>query len=306
MRILFMGTPPFAASVMEALAARHDVCALVCQPDRKVGRKAVLTAPASKQAAMARGVPVLQPLTLKGSQVLRDFAGHAPEIIVVVAYGRLLPRAVLDLAPFGCLNLHASLLPEYRGAAPLQHALLNGADMTGLSVMRLDEGVDTGDILRQQPMAIGRRDDIQNLYAKAAEMGSVMLLDALDDIEKGSAAYTPQRESGVSYAPALTRRDGLVDFACMTGREIDCRVRALCQWPVAYFEQPDGHVKIHRAEDVEGSGRPGEVLGLDPLVIACARDAIRLDSVTPMGRRTMGGQQYAAGRRLKKGTNILV
>jgi len=223
---------------------------------------------------------------------------------VVVAYGKILPPAVLALPRHGCVNLHASLLPRYRGAAPLQYALMSGDDRTGLTVMRMDEGLDTGDILLQEPMTIGPKDDIRSLFARSAANGARLLLEAIALIEQGKAVYTPQDDALASTAPALTRESGLVDFASMNARMIDCRVRALCEWPTAYFQSGTSRVKIHRCEPVDADARPGVVLACDPLTIGCREGALVLASVTPEGRKTMTGAQYGVGLRLRAGDSF--
>ena len=300
-----MGSPPIAAEELELLAGQHEICGVVCQPDKPVGRHAVLTAPESKVTATALGIPVFQPDNLKDERVIQWISGHCAQLIVVVAYGKILPRALLELPRYGCINLHASLLPKYRGAAPLQHALLNGDSETGLSIMKLVEGMDTGPVLLQRSMPIGEEDDIDDLFRRAAQLGGQMILEAIQKIEQGTAQYTEQDESLASYAPALTKNSGWLDFTGMADLSVSCAVRALCRWPVAYFLHEQSHVKVHKAKAVGGSGLPGEVLQINPLIVACKQGAVRIDSVTPEGRKTMSGTQYATGLRIKKGQNIL-
>jgi methionyl-tRNA formyltransferase len=299
MRILFMGTPQIAAKILRRLAEKQEVCGLFCQPDRPVGRRGALTPPPAKMAAAELGIPVFQPEKLRDGAAAALVRELGPELIAVVAYGRILPGEILDIPRYGCVNMHASLLPKYRGASPLQHALLNGDPYTGVTAMMMDEGLDTGDILASRRLDITDADDADSMYARAAETGSELLFGVISDILGGALKRTPQ-EGEASFAPPLTKEMGRFSFSD-SARDIFNKVRALCRWPVAFFTLDGAKVKVHGAGFSGMSGRPGEVLSLNPLTVAANGGAVELISVTPEGRRTMSGRDFAAGRRIGRG-----
>lgn len=301
MRILFMGTPDIAAESLAAiLAAGHDVCGVFTREDKPVGRKQVLTAPPVKQLALEHGLQVYQPKTLRDGKAEEIIRGLAPELVVVVAYGRILPAEVLALPKLGCINLHVSLLPRYRGAAPIQHAVLNGDAETGITIMYMDEGLDTGDIITVAPVAIGEDETAGEVFDKVSALGAKTLVETIALLGAGKAARTPQQHENATFAPPLDKAMGLFDFE-RPAPALHNLIRGLSPWPIAYFMQDGKKVKVTRSHKSELSGRPGEVLATKPLTVACAEGALELLEVVPEGKRPMQGFEWAAGRRLKAG-----
>lgn len=299
-----MGTPDIAADMLRRIAPAHDVCGVFCQPDKPAGRSAAVTPPPVKIAAVALGIPVYQPVKMKDRSAAALVRELAPDIIVVVAYGRLLPKEILDIPPMGCVNIHVSLLPRYRGAAPVQHALLAGETQTGVSAMYMDEGLDTGDIIAQIPIDISEDDDAWTLFARSAQVGGQLLEETLCDIENGAARRTPQNAEKATYAPPLKKEMGLFDFNG-DAREIVNKVRALCLWPAAWFVRGGKTVKVLEARYSALCGAPGEVLSTRPLTVAAKNGAVVLLQVKPEGKRLMSGRDYAMGQRIKE-TQFLV
>lgn len=301
MRILFMGTPEIAAAMLCELAKYHEVCAVFCQPDKPVGRKAVITPPPVKVSAQRLGIPVYQPVRLRDGSAAELVRSLAPEMIAVVAYGRILPKEILEIPPRGCVNIHASLLPQYRGAAPVQYALLNGEQKTGVTAMYMDEGLDTGDIISVKEIPITDEDDANTLFDKVAQCGARLLRETADAIEAGTASRTPQPQEGVSFAPPFDKQSGRFSWQ-EDARSIFNKARALCIWPNACFIQGGRRVKLMQARPVEDrDGKPGEVLSLDPLIVAAGEGAVQLDAVKPEGSRQMTGREWSLGLRLKIG-----
>lgn len=304
MRILFMGTPEIAAASLEALyAAGHDVCGVFTRQDKPVGRKQVLTAPPVKQVALAHGTPVYQPQTLRDGQAERDIRALAPQLIVVVAYGRILPKEILALPPKGCINLHVSLLPKYRGAAPVQWAVLNGDTETGVTIMQLDEGLDTGDILKVQPIPIGPEETSGEVFQKVTQVGAETLLACIREIEQGAAKPVPQDHTRATLAPPLDKGMAQFDF-CGDAVRLHDLVRGMNPWPVAYFICEGKKVKVLQSRLAAGSGAPGTVLATKPLTIACQSGALELLTLVPEGKKPMDGTAWAAGRRLRAGDSL--
>ena len=303
MRILFMGTPDIAAQSLSAILAqgRHTVCAVFTREDKPVGRKQVLTAPPVKTLAQAHGIPVYQPRTLRTPEAAQTVREFAPDIIVVVAYGRILPGEILSIPPHGAVNLHVSLLPKYRGAAPVQWSVINGDKRTGVTIMQLDEGLDTGDILRVAPVDIGEEETSGELFERVSALGAQTLLQSLDDIEQGRAQPVPQDHALATLAPPLTKEMALFSFE-RDARSLHDLIRGLNPWPVAYFVHGGKKIKVLAARlDEQAKGRPGEVLCTKPLTVACGSGALTLVQVVPEGSRAMDGAAWAAGRRLRAG-----
>ncbi len=304
MRILFMGTPDIAAESLQALvAAGHEICGVFTREDKPVGRKQVLTAPPVKQLALQHNIPVFQPKTLRDGccdGIIRDLA---PELIVVVAYGRLLPKSVLDIPVHGCVNLHVSLLPKYRGAAPIQWAVLNGDPQTGVTIMRLDEGMDTGDIIRVQPVDIGENETSGELFDRISTLGAQVLCETVLTVADGSATYTPQQHDKATIAPPLTKEMSELSFEG-DAEKLHNQVRGLNPWPVASFIFEGKRIKVLRTVKTELSGQPGQILSLKPLIIGCGTGALCLEEVVPEGSRPMSGEVWAMGRRFAVGDKI--
>ena len=306
MKILFMGTPDIAAESLEALIeAGHEICAVFTRRDKPVGRKQILTAPPVKQLAEQHGIPVYQPRTLRdgsSDDVIRELA---PDIIVVVAYGCIIPPQLLHVAPYGCINLHVSLLPKYRGSAPIQWAVLNGDERTGVSIMQLDEGLDTGDVLMVEPVEIDPEETSGQLFDRVSALGAKTLVTALEKLQAGQLTPVPQQHELASLAPPLNKDMARFDFTQDAGH-IHNWVRGMNPWPVAWFEQDGKRIQVlecHIAKETR-SAAPGTVLALKPLTIAAENGAVELLTVTPEGGKPMAGTAWAAGRRLKVGDSL--
>ena len=302
MRIVFMGTPDIAASCLEALyAAGHDICAVYTRRDKPVGRKQVLTPPPVKQVALAHGTPVFQPRTLRDGGENANLQALAPDLIVVVAYGCILPQAVLDIPKFGCINLHVSLLPKYRGSAPVQWAVLNGDAETGVSIMQMDAGLDTGDVLACEKVAIGPEETSGELFDRVTAVGARVLCETLPRIAAGTLTPTPQDHAAATMAPMLTKE--LAQFRWEeSAAHIHNWVRGMNPWPAAWFVTGGGRkVKVLECRVAAQSGAPGQVLALKPLTVACGEGAVQLLRVVPEGSRPMEGSAFAAGLRLQVG-----
>ena len=306
MRILFMGTPDIAAQSLEALyAAGHEICGVFTREDKPVGRKQVLTAPPVKQLALAHGTPVYQPRTLRDGKAAEDICALAPELIVVVAYGRILPPEVLAIPPKGCINLHVSLLPKYRGSAPIQWAVIHGDKTTGVTIMQLDEGLDTGDILMVQPVDIGPEETSGQLFDRVAAVGAETLCRCIEEIAAGRAVPTPQDHEKATLAPPLTKEMARFAFE-QPAQVIHDQVRGMNPWPAAYFECEGKKVKVLDSRVHPGEeAAPGTVLSTKPLVVQCGASALELCQVVPEGKKPMEGTAWAAGRRLKTGMPVV-
>ena len=304
MRIVFMGTPDIAARCLEAVIdAVQDACGVFTRADKPVGRKQILTAPPVKQVALAHNIPVYQPATLRDGKAAEILRQLAPELCVVVAYGRILPPEVLAIPEKGCINLHVSLLPQYRGSAPVQWSVLNGDKETGVTIMQLDEGLDTGDILKVAPIAIGENETSGELFERVTALGAETLLACMEEIAQGKAQPVPQDHDKATLAPPLKKE--MAEFAFdRPAQDLHNLVRGMNPWPVAYFIHEGKKVKVLRSRLVSGSGRPGQILAIKPLTVACAEGALALDEVVPEGKRPMEGSAWAAGRRFAVGDSL--
>ena len=303
MNIVFMGTPDIAAASLAALlAAGHRVAAVYTRPDKPVGRKQALTAPPVKRLALENGIPVQQPLTLRDETAAGTLAAYEPDVAVVVAYGLLLPPAILRVPKHGCVNMHVSLLPKYRGAAPVQRAIINGELESGVSVMQLDEGLDTGPVYTARRIAIGENDTAGEVLAAAAEEGAALLCETLPGIAAGSLSPAPQTGES-SYAPPLKKSDGAFCFTA-PAQALHNLARGCNPWPYAAFQCGGKTVKAITTRLRDGTGAPGTILSTKPLVVACAGGALELAEVLPEGSSRMAGTQWAAGRRFAPGDVI--
>lgn len=306
MKILFMGTPDIAAESLEALLqAGHEICAVFTRRDKPVGRKQILTAPPVKQLAEQHGIPVYQPRTLRdgsSDDLIRDLA---PEIIVVVAYGCIIPPQLLHVAKYGCINLHVSLLPQYRGAAPIQWAVLHGDAQTGVSIMQLDEGLDTGDVLMVEPVDIEPEETSGQLFDRVSAIGAKTLVKALEKLQAGELHPQPQDHAKATLAPPLNKEMAQFTFT-QEAAQIHNWVRGMNPWPVAWFEQNGKRIKVLecRVAENESGALPDTVVSLKPLTIAAGSGAVALLTVTPEGGKPMAGTAWAAGRRLKVGDSL--
>lgn len=297
-RVVFMGTPEFAVPSLRALLQHAHVVGVVTQPDRPAGRGQKLSESPVKQTAQAAGVPLIQPQTLHDPAALAQLAAWQPDLIVVAAFGQILKPAVLELPPFGCLNVHASLLPRWRGAAPVAAAIAAGDSETGVTLMRMDAGLDTGPLLAKSSEPIRPDDTTATLTARLAQRGADLLIENLAAYLAG--ALTPQLQDNTlaTYAPQLRKEDGHLDFT-RSAVELERRVRALTPWPGAFALWKGQPVKVLRAALAEGvSGKPGEVLPhTEGVAVACAEGALRLLEIQPAGKRAMPAGDFARGAR---------
>lgn len=308
MRIVFMGTPDYSVKTLEALiAAKHDIVGVFAQPDKPVGRKHILTAPPVKVCAENHGIPVYQPNTLKNGEAADIIKRLSPDIIVVVAYGKILPQEILDIPKYGCINGHASLLPRYRGASPIQWCIVCGETETGVTVMQMDSGMDTGDILKTEKTEIGGEETADELFERLSVISAQLTVRTLDDIENGTVIPVKQDEEKATYAPIIKKEMALIDFKNMTEDEVHNAVRGYYSWPCAYFFFDNKRIKIIKAVCAGKSGNtPGTVVkSNDELVIACKDGGlISLLTVQPEGSKPMSAKQMLCGRPIAVGTVI--
>ncbi|MDO5602165.1 MAG: methionyl-tRNA formyltransferase [Oscillospiraceae bacterium] len=300
MRILFMGTPDIAAESLAALLeAGHEICGVYTRRDKPVGRRQILTPPPVKLAAERAGLRVFQPKNLREGAA-EEIRALAPELIVVVAYGCILPKEILELPQYGCINLHVSLLPKYRGAAPVQWAVINGDKETGVTIMYMDEGLDTGDVIRTETVPIGAEETSGELFERVSRIGAKVLCETVETLQNGTAVRTPQKEELASWAPPLTREMGEMDLTSAADKLHDL-VRGLSPWPGAYLTQQGKKLKVLQCRVADKNGQPGEILSLKPLTVACGEKALELLTVVPEGKKAMEGTAFAAGRRFQTG-----
>jgi len=290
-----MGSPDFAVPVLTALAGAYPLAGVITQPDRPAGRGLTLVPPPVKEAAQALGIPVLQPEKLRAPEALSRLRAWSPDLIVVAAFGQILRPEVLELPPYGCLNVHASLLPRWRGAAPIQAALLAGDAETGISIMKMDPGVDTGPVLSQRALPIGARDTAGDLFDRLAPLGADLLLETLPHYLDGKLQPHPQENELATYAPMLKREDGLLDFT-RPAEELTRRVRAFHPWPGTRMRWVGGELKVRRARPEPGKAAPGETLVSQGWpAVGTADGLLILEEVQPAGKKPMPGKAFLAG-----------
>lgn len=300
-----MGSPDFAVPCLEALvAAGHEIALVVTQPDKPAGRGGAMTAPAVKRCALALGLPILQPRSVRPPEVAATLAATGAELGVVVAYGKILPPAVLTAFPRGCINVHGSLLPAYRGAAPIQWAVLDDRPETGVTIMQLDEGMDTGPMLLTRTVAIGPRETAGELFARLAPLGAAALVDAIAGLAAGTVTATPQPAEGASHARILDKRDGAIDFA-RPCRAVAAHIRGVDPWPGAIAGRGAETVKLHGAIATPGpvTAAPGTVVAIDDdgAQIATVDGVVTVEALQLPGRKRLRARDLANGRQLAVG-----
>jgi methionyl-tRNA formyltransferase len=306
LRVVFMGTPDFAVPCLDRLVADgHEVAAVVTQPDRPKGRGQKLAPSPVKEAAAGYGLPVLQPEKIRAADFQAAMAALAPEVIVVVAFGQFLPKALLELPRLGCVNVHASLLPRYRGAAPIHWAVMNGETTTGVTTMYMDIGMDTGDMILTAEVAIGPDDTTGEVHDRLKALGAEVLSDTLARLADGTAPRTPQDGAAATYAPLLTRAVERIDWT-RPAAAVHNQVRGLSPWPGAYCLHAGRTFKVWRSElaaPASGGGQPGRVVAADDAgaVVLTGTGAVRLTEVQPENRRRMGMGEYIRGYGLTVG-----
>jgi methionyl-tRNA formyltransferase len=303
MRVVFMGSPDFAVPALEAVRTAHEVALVVTQPDKPAGRGKKLAAPAVKVAALAAGLEVAQPKSARDPQFVNTLRATDADIGIVVAYGKILPLAVLEAFPHGCVNIHGSLLPKYRGAAPIQRAVIDGESQTGVTIMKLDEGMDTGPMLLVRTLPIGDNDTAGEVFERLAPLGAKALLDALEQIAAGESVETPQDDSKASHAPMLAKSEGQVDFT-RPATVVHNLIRGVDPWPGAYTMLGDKRLKLIGSKIGKDQGRPGEVVAVDSdgMTIACEEGAVTIREVQAPGKKRMSAADFARGHQLAVGT----
>lgn len=309
-----MGSPEFAVPCLRALAIHHEVVLVVSQPDKPAGRGGHVKPPAVKIAAAECGLPVIQPASARNGELEQALAQSGAELGVVVAYGKILPRSVLQVLPRGCINVHASLLPKYRGAAPVQWAVIAGERETGISMMQLDEGLDTGPVLLQRVVAIDEMATAGEVATVLAPIGADAALEAIARLSDGTARFSPQDDSQATHARILTKADGVIDFS-QPASAVAARIRGVDPWPGAQAHlagTASSHVqlvKLFRAASVElgGDARPGTIVDISNqgARIACCPGAVTIREIQVAGRKRMSAQQLAAGRGIKVGDTLI-
>ena len=300
MRVVFMGTPDIAATCLKRIIADgFDVVGVYTQPDRPKGRGMKMVASPVKEVALANGLPVFQPENFRADETVEQLRALRPDVAAVVAYGRILPQRVLDIAPKGFINIHASLLPQYRGSAPYQWAVLDGQKETGVTAMYLIREMDAGDLIDAVKTPIAPDETAGELLDRLAVLGAGLLSKTLGRIEMGGVTHTKQDESRVSYAPMLDKSMCPIDWN-RTAQQVHAHVRGLHPWPVATMELNGQQFKVHATRIVAGSGKPGQILGLTKtgLVIACGEGAVEIQSLQAEGGKRMAAPDYFRGHPL--------
>jgi methionyl-tRNA formyltransferase len=311
LRIIFMGTAKLSCASLQALLASPDfnVAAVVTQPDKPKGRDLKLQPSPVKQLGVERGLPLLQPARARNEEFVQELRALEPDLIVVAAYGQILPASILEVPRFGCLNVHTSLLPKYRGAAPIQWAILNDDSETGVTIMKMDAGMDTGPILSEERTPITAADTAETLHDRLAELGARLLVGTIPDYVAGRVQPRPQPTEGVSYAPKIKKEDGHLDWN-QPARSLWNRVRGLTPWPGAFTFLPGGArpalLKVWQVEPVAARGTAGQILQADKagLVVACGHDALRLQALQLEGGRRLTFTEFLTGHHLRAGLRL--
>ncbi len=307
MRIVFMGTPDIAVGTLKALInSSHEVVGVFTQPDKPVGRKQILTAPPVKVCANDNGIPVYQPTTLKTDEPFEVLKKLNPDIIVVVAYGKLLPDNILNLPKYGCINGHASILPKYRGSSPIQWCIVCGETESGVTVMQMDSGMDTGDILEIETVSISQNETADDLYEKLKKVAATLICSTLEKIEKGMVVPIKQDNNLATYAPIIKKEMAFIDFT-KPATEIHNLVRGFYSWPTAYFMLADKRLKVYKTEvALNCDAAPSTVIKSDgELIIACGQNtSIKLLEVQLEGSKRMDVNQWLLGKKIEVGTKL--
>ncbi len=292
-----MGSPDFSLPTLRALANAYDVVGLITQPDRASGRGRELKAPPVKTLALALGIPVMQPEKLRLPEAIEQLRAWNPELIVVAAFGQILRKDVLDLPRFGCINVHASLLPRWRGAAPINAAILHGDEETGVTIMKMDVGLDTGPMLSKRSIPLTRDDTAGSVFEKLSTLGADLLIETLPDYLSGKLTPIPQPEEGMTYAPMIKKEDGQLDFT-QDAIALERRVRAFNPWPGAYMDFSGTNLKIHRAHvEVRNAPVGQRLIWQGQPAVGAAGGILVLDEVQPPGKKSMSGKSFLAGAR---------
>ena len=298
LRIIFAGTPDFAARHLQALIdSEHQIVGVYSQPDRPAGRGKKLKASEVKELALQHDLPVFQPASLKSDDALSELSSLNADIMIVVAYGLLLPKAILEVPRLGCLNVHGSILPRWRGAAPIQRAIWAGDKETGVTIMQMDEGLDTGDMLHISRCPIDTTETSASLYTKLADLGPAALIDTIAKLANGEITPQVQDDAQANYAKKLSKEEANIDWN-MDAVQIERNIRSFNPWPVCFTQMSGNTVKIYQANMVEQQGNPGTVLQSDKhgIVIACGTNALNITQLQPQGKKPMAITDFLNGR----------
>lgn len=306
MKVIYMGTPDFAVYGLKAIVeAGHEVVAVITQPDKAKGRsKALVPTPVKKQA-IEYNIPVYQPEKVKEESVVKMIEDYAPEVIVVAAYGQILPESILNIPPYGCINIHASLLPKYRGAAPIEWSIIDGEEKTGVTTMYMEKGLDTGDMIEKVEIAITSDDTGATLHDKLAVAGGQLIVTTLDSLKNNTATRTKQDDSLSCYASMLNKDMGNIDFT-KNAASIERLMRGLNPWPCAYTRLEGKTIKLFKADVVEKQGNPGEIIEVTKktFTVACGKDALCIKELQPEGKKPMDTVAFLNGNKLQVGMRM--
>lgn len=305
MKIVFMGTPDFAAGALKSLIeAGHEITAVVTQPDKAKGRSQELLPPPVKVVALEHGIPVLQPVRIKRPEEVEKLKQYPADIYVVAAFGQILSQEILDIPEFGCLNIHASVLPKYRGASPIQHVIIDGEEKTGITIMQMDAGLDTGDMLYQKEIVISPKDTYASLHDKLMVLGGEAIVEALPLLEQGKLVPRKQEDALSCYAHLIDKTMGELDFT-KSAEILDRLIRGLNPWPSAYTTYHGKQLKVWEAEPVKSpkAGKPGEILAVekDAVLVAAGSGALRITSLQLSGKKRMSAHDFLLGVRMTPG-----
>ena len=306
MNIVFMGTPDFAVSALEALLkAGHDIKLVVTQPDKPKGRSGALAFPPVKECALKHGLPVFQPVRIKTAENVEYLRQYEADVYVVAAFGQILSQEILDMPRLGCINIHASLLPKYRGSSPIQRAILDGEEKTGVTIMQMDIGVDTGDMLYKKEYVIKPTDTFESLHDELAVLGGQAIVEALALLKEGKLIPEKQRDEDSCKAPMISKEMGLLNF-CDSAAKLDRQIRGLNPWPSAFTKYQGKTLKIWRAVPVEGTGEPGEILLVekDSFVVACGENALCIYELQLEGKKRMNSHDFLLGQKVRPGERL--
>ncbi|WP_282131637.1 methionyl-tRNA formyltransferase [Pseudoalteromonas aliena] len=298
LRIIFAGTPDFAARHLQALIqSEHTIVGVYSQPDRPAGRGKKLKASEVKELALEHNLLVFQPQSLKNDEALAELTSLNADIMIVVAYGLILPKAILEAPRLGCLNVHGSILPRWRGAAPIQRAIWAGDEQTGVTIMQMDEGLDTGDMLHISRCPISTTETSASLYTKLAELGPDALIETINKLANGEITPEPQNDELANYAKKLSKEEANIDWS-MSALQIERNIRSFNPWPVCFTQMGEQTVKVYQAQVVLQSGNPGQILSSDKngVVVACGEHALCITQLQPQGKKPMAINDFLNGR----------
>ena len=298
LRIIFAGTPDFAARHLQALIqSEHQIVGVYSQPDRPAGRGKKLKASEVKELALEHNLPVFQPQSLKNDEALAELTSLNADIMIVVAYGLILPKAILEAPRLGCLNVHGSILPRWRGAAPIQRAIWAGDKQTGVTIMQMDEGLDTGDMLHISRCPISTTETSASLYTKLAELGPDALIETINKLANGEITPEPQNDELANYAKKLSKEEANIDWS-LSALQIERNIRSFNPWPMCFTQMGGQTVKIHQAQVMLQSGDPGQILSSDKngVVVACGEHALCITQLQPQGKKPMAINDFLNGR----------